>query len=58
MKEEENGSEKGNGRDWIDTAAVAACDLHLCVERLVDAGINRICYSYFYVTKCCTSINS
>ena len=42
MREEENASERGNERDWTDTAVVAACDLRQCVEHLVGEGkINR-----------------
>lgn len=38
-----NGSEKGNGKDWIDIAVVAACDPPLCVEHLAGEGeINEI----------------
>lgn len=38
MKEEESESEKESEKDWIDIAAVVVCDLHLCVEHLVDGG--------------------
>lgn len=34
----ENAKERGKGRDWTDTAAAAACDHLLCVDRLIGAG--------------------